>query len=150
MFNIRLAAPEDIEHILRIAQRFYTDSPFSPLIPFDEDSAAVVGFQVTEQGYCVLAEVDGEVVGGIGCMVSPFSMNNAFNVATEVFWYVEPEHRGTPGLAQGLIESAEALAKHDGCTLISMASLSTSPEGVDAFYRRRGYAQVEHTYIKGI
>lgn len=148
--NIRLATEADIESLIRICTRFYGETQYPAMIPLDEDSLTEMIFRVLDHGFHVVAEVNGEVIGGIGCIVQPFSMNAAYKVATEMFWYVEPEYRNQASIGVSLCEVAETLARHDGCTLIAMSRLETSPEGVDKFYKHRGYKAIDHTYVKGI
>jgi GNAT superfamily N-acetyltransferase len=64
--------------------------------------------------------------------------------ASELFWWVEPEHRGH-GLT--LLRAAEAWAREQGATRLDMIA---PDERTAAAYRALGYAKFEEHYSKDL
>lgn len=88
----------------------------------------------------------------VGCLVLslfPAFWSPAHLGASDMIFYVRPDHRGGTGLR--LIAEAERKAKAAGVTMIEMNNVS--PEHfarVDRLYRRLGYRQTCTTYEKGL
>lgn len=149
MYNIQLAEDEDFEDVLAMCRKFYSETTYAKMIPFDEDSAVAHIWKMYDGGFVLVAKDGDKPIGVIGCFVQPFHANQSFLVCAEAFWYVEEKYRkGSLGLR--LMKEAETLARHDGCTLMVMSGLSTSPEGLDAVLGRLGYRKEDTSYIKGI
>lgn len=149
MFDIKLAEEDDFEDVLALCRKFYTDTPYAKMIPFDEDSAVAHIWKIYDNGFVLLAKDGEEAVGLIGCLITPHTANQSFTVCQEVFWYVDEVHRkGTLGWR--LVKEAESLAIHDGCSLIVLSTLSSSPASLPTLLERKGYAAQEFSYIKGI
>ena len=149
MFDIKLAEEDDFEDVLALCRKFYTDTPYAKMIPFDEDSAVAHIWKIYDNGFVLLAKDGEEAVGLIGCLISPFHANAQFTMCNECFWFVDEKHRkGSLGLR--LMKEAERLAVHDGCTMMVMSSLSNSPKGLDNVLKKLGYVAQESSYVKGI
>ena len=149
MFKLSVARSEDFNKVLPLAQRFYSEHPHAAKMEFHMESAYRLYLDLVEHGFIVLAWEDGEVVGMLGMMVGPFVLNANYKVATEVLWWVDPEHRqGRKGLA--MLQMAEKLAKIDGCFSVTMSSLAIGPEGVDKVYVHRGYELMEKSFVKEV
>lgn len=149
MFNIRLADDADVDVVLEMGRKFYTSIEQAKMIPFDEESASVQIFHMLDNGFILLAEADGEVVGMMGCSFFDYPMNLAYKGCTEHMFWVEESHRGST-LAARMIKEAEAIAVHEGASFCVMAALESSPEMIDTFYKRLGYNRSERAYIKGV
>lgn len=149
MYNIRLATPEDFHQILPMAEKFYNSTSFAKALPFDVPSILEFYIQMLQQGFVVVAEteVEGTLVGMLGALVHPFHLNTNHLVATEGMWWVEPEHQGRR-VAGDMMDAMERMAKVAGCSLVVMAKLDTSPEGLGRYYESRGYRPTETSYIK--
>lgn len=149
MYNFRCAEDNDVEVILEMGRKFYTTTEMSKLIPFSDDAGVHQIFNMLDNGFIVLAEHEGVVVGMLGCMFFDFPFNRDYKACTEMMYWIEEEHRGGH-LAPHLLKQAEALAVHEGASFITMVALETSPEMIDRFYTTMGYKRTERTYIKGI
>lgn len=68
-------------------------------------------------------------------------------VATEVVWWIEPEHRGK--IASEMLSAYEAWARKRGASFVGMAALEAAPRA-GAIYRRRGYVPAETHFIKAL
>lgn len=147
MSKLTIARAEDFSKVLPLAQKFYAEHPHSSTMEFDMESAYRLYLDLVEHGFIVLAWEEQEVVGMLGMMVGPFILNKNYKVATEVLWWVAPEHRqGRKGLA--MLKLAEQLAKIDGCHSVTMSSLTVGPDGVNSVYVHRGYYEMEKSFVK--
>lgn len=92
-------------------------------------------------------EQDHHITGMLGAIIYPDANDGAL-VATEMFWYVAPEARGT-GLR--LLRDFETWAQRRGAARIIMAHLhELMPEALTKLYLRRGYRPVETHYLKEV
>jgi GNAT superfamily N-acetyltransferase len=88
---------------------------------------------------------DGKFVGCLGCLVVN-DLNDGEMVASETFWFVDPEFRG-----QGvkLLIHFMRWAKEIGCSRISMVHLiNEHAEKLNDIYVKMGFTQTEVHYIK--
>jgi GNAT superfamily N-acetyltransferase len=143
---IRLATEQDFESILEMSAKFWLstqfDEPFEPghtkhyvQMAFDHDLLAVV-------------EIDGENVGFCAAIKSFILGSTKAVGATELAWYIYPEHRaGKNGIA--LLLFMEGLVKEQGIKYFTMVSMQSSmPEQVNRMYERMGYQHSETCYTK--
>lgn len=86
---------------------------------------------------------DGALVGMIGALVSehPYSGER---VASELFWWVEPAHRGH---GRDLMKAAEAWARDQGAARFQMVAPNAR---VGRLYERFGYTAVETLYQRSL
>jgi hypothetical protein len=147
MSKLRIAHVEDYETVSKMAVMFYSTTSQSKVIPYDEATAQRLFLDLVMNGFIILCEKDGKDVGMLGCMVTPAMLNNNYKVATELFWWVEPEARkGKDGLL--MLKLAEQVAKVDGCSILAMGTLDNSPEGLGKVYEHLGYKRQEETWVK--
>lgn len=149
MYNIRLAEEEDVEVVLDMGRKFYSTMEAAKLVPFDDDSAMAQIFRMLDEGFILLGEKEGQVVAMLGSVIHDHPFNVAYRGCSEVMFWIEPEHRGGT-LAARLVKEAEQMAIHDGASFVVLAALETSPEGIDRFYNKLGYAPAERAFVKGV
>lgn len=149
MYNIRKATPEDFIKVLPMAEKFWNTTAHSKTMAFDFDSVLDYYIMMIEMGFILVAEEEGNLIGMIGCFTQPFLLNKNHMVCTEAMWYVDEDYRGLR-VAGDLLKRAEDEAKAAGCTKLVMSALSTSPEGLDGYYKRIGYEVSETAYLKEI
>lgn len=144
--NIRLATAADVPSILKMGREFAEEFLS---VPFTADSARKTVLALMGGSGCVIVADNGcRPVGMIGLIVYPLYMSSGCKVASELFWWVEPDYRKGPA-GIDLLEAAEAWALENGCNKINMIALEAShPEVVGRLYKRRGYIPVEHSYSK--
>lgn len=143
--DIRPAVSADIPALMPMARNFHAASGYSDLVGFCQDSMAATFAGLIAQGIIVVADRGG-LIGAVGGMPVPMPFNHGHRTMSELFWWVEPEHRGVGPV---LLEAFEDYAHAIGCGLVTMASLEAqNPALVDRLYRRRGYRAVEHTYVR--
>lgn len=93
----------------------------------------------SDDGTVIVADHAGEVVGMIGMLAFPHHLS-AERIAGEVFWWVEPAHRGC---GVRLMKHAEQWAKAVGA--VRMQMIAPSPD-VASLYQRLGYTPIEVAY----
>lgn len=94
----------------------------------------------------VYRNLEGEVAGGIGGIITQFQTSEALN-AVEMFWWVDEKSRGRAGLK--LLRAFEDECEKKGCDRISMAYMESSmPDTMKCLYEKLGYSAYEHHYIK--
>lgn len=145
--EIRDATIDDMDAILKMGREFFETTYYAGIAPFCEDTASNLIKIILDTGVLKLAIIDGEYCGMIGLVMFPFAFNARVNSAHEVFWYTSPDIRGA-GIAKELLSSAEQACLHKGAVSIQMASLATSPDGVNKFYESLGYKLEEQFYVK--
>lgn len=148
--TIRHAAPEDLGAIHDMGARFHAGTCYADLIPVCLDSflSTVTNLATAPRGVVLVAESNGQVIGMAAAFANPHWFNARHLAGQELFWWVEPEHRGSragPLLATGL----EAWATGAGCKTFSMASTANlKPESLARLYARRGYVPQDIYFAK--
>lgn len=104
------------------------DYPLERLQPLIDYFSPEKVAQLAVERHCLVAEVDGEIVGTI-------SLDGMGEVCAELCtFFVLPDHQGT-GIGSRLLDAIEDIAGDNGSSLMRIDSSKT---GV-AFYERRGY-----------
>lgn len=144
---IRLATIEDLPKIEPLAKQFYSDSrylqDFSIEI-FVENWKKIIAGDI---GVIFIIVESDKIVGILGGMKYP-DINSGRLVATELFWYVDKEHRGRGG---ELLRLFEGWAKGMGCKKIIMVHMADlMPDKLKTIYKRKGYTEMEVHYVKEV
>jgi RimJ/RimL family protein N-acetyltransferase len=156
MCTIRPAEPKDLDALTDMGAQFFAYSTFAKVVQFDRDAAraaiaryAAPGTMLTDPDSVVLvAEVEGEVVGGLVGFIGPMWFNPAARVATELAWWVAEEHRGGTAAIR-LYRAFEAWADKQDADVIVMSDLVIEGETPAArLFEKLGYATVERAHIK--
>ena len=147
MYNLRLAKEKDWKDIAPMGRDFYDFSGYP--IEYDEDSAKQQFMDILEgPGEVIVAEEDGKPVGFIGFLTHPFPLNRHVIMATELAWWVDPPHRGSP-VGKILVSSAEYIAKEKyKAAYFTMSKLRESHPMLERFYKRAGYHEEDTSYMK--
>jgi GNAT superfamily N-acetyltransferase len=142
---IRDATVDDIPRLLEMGARFVRETVYAGRLVIDPDALArTFGLLIaSDVGALFVSERDGVVTGMIGLLAfeHPFTGELA---AHELFWWVEPEHRGH-GLR--LLKRAEGWARDFGAQHVHMVAPTRQVEQV---YERLGYGYLEAAYTKAI
>lgn len=143
---IRCATEEDFAEILDMSALFWLDTQFSE--PFERDHTVNMVQMAFDHGLLAVLEIDSRCVGFCAGVKSPILGNSKAWCATELAWYVYPEHRkGKNGIA--LLQFMEGLVKEQGIKYWTMISMQSSmPEEVGRMYERMGYVHSETCYTK--
>lgn len=152
MYKLVRGTHKDMDDLLKLGRAFYAASGYEELgMPYDEESQRQHAAHVLDTGLVVVARVEGtnEAVGMIGILLHPFHLNTNIRMATEVVWWVEPEHRRSD-LGPALVKFAKDYAKRKGAKWHAMTTLANTPKGVDAFLTSEGMTPVETAWIGGL
>lgn len=146
---IRIGQMEDVPILLKFAKNFHQASPYRSM-RFNSEKGkkfleGILSGRNTE-GIVLVALQDGNPIGMLvgACSEPVFSSSR---VAMELGWWIEPEFRKTR--ASALIYTAyEDWAMRVGCSHVQGAYLPGVSPDLDEFYKKRGYRQVESSYLK--
>lgn len=136
---------KDALAIVEGAKDFASQINFGSLLD-DASFIAAVGQIVTLETVEVLvAESQGEIVGGIGILYAPYIWNPQRTIADELFWWCQ--EKAPPRTGWRLIN--QAMANIDARGAFPMFSaLQTSPESVGKIYHRFGMKPIETKYAR--
>jgi L-amino acid N-acyltransferase YncA len=146
---VRPATHDDIPRIVEMARDFYATTAYPDLFgPMANESAAGLAILTMQSGVMLVAETDGAVVGMVCLHVEPFLFNpDAGRIASELVWWIEPEHRG------GTLAGRMLKAVNDACTALDavprMATLASSPPQAQALLERYDYRETERYFTRG-
>lgn len=145
---IRFATHADIPRCVEMGRAFFAESNAASF-PFDESSAekTLTHLIEAEDGALLVAEKEG-VVGMVGALAYPHFMNLSKKAAQELFWWVEPAHRGGSAGVR-LLQAVEAWAEARGCATLTMVCLPIDSPA-ERIYQRTGYRALERSYVKGL
>lgn len=152
MCQIRPATHEDLDALLAMGEQFFTFSRLAQFAVFDRGTAlnSVVALIDADTGVCLVAVVEGEIVGGIVGVLAPLWFAPSCLSATEFAWWVKEEHRGgTAGVK--LLRAFEQWAKDNGAAMVSMSDLvieGATPAG--RLFEKLGYTVVERSHVKKV
>lgn len=144
---IRQAKIEDLRRITEMSEKFYPQTPYINLAPFNPEAAASLATMLIESGIMLVAEVDGEVVGMVGLVVTPFPFEPSLIGAYEIIWWVEPAAQDQ-GIGRALVEAIDGEARKHGCSYVHMVCMANSPPQAAALYFKCGYDHTEMSFTK--
>lgn len=138
---IRSALPSDIAQIVNMGVRFISETPYRGHISVNPPvMAQLVAGMLESPDMVILVLDEGDHLSGmIGMHVYSHPMSGE-KVASEAFWWVNPESRG---YGRSLLDAAEKWAADKGARKIQMVA---PDERVGRFYLRRGYTAFETQY----
>ena len=84
---VRKGEARDKEAVLGMARKFYAKCGYESHIPYDYGSCSQLFDACMEMGLCSVAEVDGELVGFVIGLSSPFLMNHDYKIGAEIAWW---------------------------------------------------------------
>lgn len=145
MTDIRPATPADMDALIWLGAAFHAAAPWaSRVAPFDPESFRQTAIHCHANGRLLVADRDGEAVGMVGGAYAPVWFNHAHRVASEVFLYVDPEHR--VGLGRGLMRRLEDACRADG--MRALFASAPADGAVGDLFERMGFAPTERAYTK--
>ena len=97
----------------------------------------------SDTGAVFVSEADGVLTGMIGLMVFEHPLTGTL-AAQELFWWVEPEHRG---YGVRLLKRGEQWAVASGARHVHMVAPTPA---VGQLYERMGYGYLEAAYQKAV
>lgn len=147
MFDIRQATKEDLPDIMEMGEKFYNESPYAALKPFNYKGMEAYAIQLINDHHFLIALKNEEAVGMAAAYMAFLPINPDLFVSSEVVFWVNPEHRGS-SLAirlMGALEKAVGEEEPDACF---MSAMSSSPAVTDKLYKKMGYEPTETAYMR--
>lgn len=128
-----------------MGERFLTQTVYRGRVTVNPEQMAKLVAQLLdgETGVIFVSEHEGDVVGMIGLLAFLHPIAGELSVS-EVFWWVEPEHRGG---GVRLLKRAEAWAREIGAVKLFMVAPTAE---VGQLYERLGYASLETCYERAL
>ena len=148
---------EDIDIITLMGRHFYNYSAFKDYgLNFDFDSfrdfVRNVYDMTLKDTAVILVAVDNptaSVVGSIGGILVPWMLDQSQVIMAELWWWMEPDHRGGTGIK--LVKTLEKEAQELGAQFMSMVTLGNRREDtLQQLYERMGYRHLEQYHLKGL
>jgi len=147
---IRKATKDDLAQCIPMISDFYTKTFKDMNMSWDDSTAGIIADMIIDKHLFLVADNDGEVIGGIAGFIQPCMMDTKDLQFSEVSWFVKPEHRSV-SVSMRLMKEVETYCKDNGIKYMMMGNLGNHrDEGLKAFYERKGYVHFETTYIKRI
>ena len=128
-----------------MGRHFHESSIYADRVRFNSDALAnsLRQFIASDIAVVMVTEQNGNVVGVIGGVVGPHYLTGGKS-ASELFWWVEPEHRGV-GLP--LLRAYEDEAQERGAQYSGMICPFGS-SNVEKIYSKSGYVPLETIFFK--
>lgn len=140
---IRPAIVADVPRLLEMGKSFHAESSYEKHMTLDPERLRVLATQLVEAGGVLVIDNAGMLVGMVGFLLFDHPMSG-HKTAGELFWWLEPAHRGEGGK---LLKAAEDLARDRGATQMLMIAPN---ERVGVLYKRKNYHFVESAYQKAL
>lgn len=138
---LRIATIEDLDVCVEMGMKFAEASPYSKYTDKEYITNLITGIlNASNEESIILLYED---YGMIGASKVPFPFG-PISVATEIAWWVDPEHRNKK-VGKELKDAIEFWAQKVGCTIMTMITLD---EKLGAYYEKDGYTLAERAYIK--
>ena len=147
---IREATLEDVDQVVRLAQRFHMTAIYGRLFRLAlERLRAVVELLVTREDALLLVdERDGDLVGMIAVSITD-SLFSEDRVAEEIAWFVDPAWRSTTIGPRLFLQKERWLADKglSWATMFAPAEVEGTAD-LARFYTNNGYQVLETRFIK--
>lgn len=148
---VRRASDADLPQLVELGAKFLGVSPFGRFLAATADELGVAVLQLLQNPKAVIlvAADDGGRVGGmlIGLVTGSWFKPGA-QIAAELVWWVEPEHRGSPAAVR-LVREFEDWGRTHGARVgvLSDIVLEESRQAGELI-ARLGYQVVERAHLK--
>lgn len=146
--TIREASYHDLDELLRIGREFIAINGVADIIPLDEASLEVSLVGMIDNAAATILVIDGGdgLWGTTGALLHPHYWNASHITGQELWWWVDPEHRG---MGTALFDALEDWVRSKGAHSFTMMGLEAQrPEAVGKLYERRGYRPAERSFLR--
>lgn len=146
---IRNLEAGDIAEVMQMAKAMHSESPFYRCYPFSEEKVTRLYevFLENPDWLCVVAELDGKLIGFLAVTIIPTFFGEA-RFVEDISFYVQPKYRGTSA-ALRLVRAVEAWAiANDAAAIRVGITTGTNPVPAGNFFLRLGYEETGRLYTK--
>lgn len=144
---IRVATDADVPRLVAMFQQFVASSQYEKYVGRDPAFCTVQMSRIvaSEEAIIYVVEQDSAVIGMLGGVVfqQPFSGEI---IASELFWWLDPDHRGHGGW---LLKRFEKWAAGKGATRVQMMAPIDKPR-VAQTYEGLGYSETERVWQRNL
>ena len=144
--TIREATLDDIPSLLVLAKHFIEQTEYKRTLAINFEQLTTLGQNLINgpDGVIFISESGGKVTGMMGLLACTQPMSGEL-VVSDMFWFVEPESRGSAGIR--LLRRGERWARATGATSLIMVAPTVR---VGKFYKRIGFLHIEAVYHKSL
>jgi len=135
---IRLAKEDDLDRLVQMGLRFRGESSYRTKISANPEKMRETAKILVDKQSVLISEH-----GMLGFVIYDHFLSGE-KTAGEVFWWVDPDHRGE---GVRLLRQMERQARQVGAKNLQMIAPT---ERVGQFYERLGYEYVESSYQKAL
>jgi GNAT superfamily N-acetyltransferase len=128
-----------LKDLVELGNLYYQESPYATSHTFDYNTLleGLRRAMIVASHNIVVAEWDGEVVGGSYAYIAPYVWCPETRVNVELI-YVKPEYRGR-GLAEDMLEHQTSWARQAGATEITAGDIGLNPDVTDLWLESQGF-----------
>lgn len=146
---IRPATVEDIPRIVELGRMMHLESRYAPISFSEEKVAALIEKLISSDGVVFVAEIDGEIVGGIAGAVTEFWFSTE-KLAFDYSFFLTPDAR--QGMqAVRLMVAFENWAKLNGVRQIDLGiTTGVHVDKTAHLYGGMGYKECGRLFVKEV
>ena len=138
---IREATHEDIPDLVRMSRKFVEALGRKPN---NESIIETLEFLINDKSGIILMQDRHAMIGGL---TSEVFFDRDDIGATELFWWVEEQFRGS-GAGIALLNGLESWSRSIGASRLSMMAMESLGADVAGIYKKHGYTKWETAYVK--
>ncbi len=149
---IRPAVISDLSRLEGMGARIFAASGLEKWFRYKPRcfSQVCADFMAGNQAVLLVGEGPMGAVGMAAAVTYPVWFDSDHLTAQELFWWVEPLHRGGH-MGAALRNGLEDWARGKGCLTMEMGALEASrPEALAHLYERKGYGPKERIFVKSL
>ena len=149
---IREMTIEDVPRVAEMAKDFHQYAIADKGLEFSPSDFVRYSTFLMESSIAniLILEIEEKVIGTIAGIISPWFMNFSQLILTELWWWVDPEHRKGK-IAFELLDALTEWGKYCGATRMTMVSIGADREEIiKRYYKRKGFIYMETHFVKEI
>lgn len=146
--SVRVATLDDLPVLVEMGRQLHAESPRYRDSRYLPEKVEALGRSLIPAGGTHVAEKDGRIIGMLAGYVAEQWFSD-YKVASDLTFYIAPEHRKTSRAALLLVRAFEQWAIASGAKeIIPGTSTQIDVESTTRFYTKMGYAVYGNTFIK--
>lgn len=144
--EIRQATIHDVPRIFRLLEYLHEETGDANLFDIEEPVLGQYIMHVVATSFCLVALVDGKLVGSIGLMGQRNYWSSRMYLQ-DTWWYVHESFRDTPAAAK-LFLGAMEFAKTNKAPIKLMQGTGLDTDKFDKMLVKRGFSKLGSSYWK--